>query len=196
MAAKRICSVEGCGKPHLCRGFCVMHYARWNRGSPLTKAPSTSRTTIANAYREALASDTDECVIWPLRRNAAGYAVWAKHKRFSALVARHMCRELYGEPPNPSYHAAHSCGNGHLGCVNPRHISWKTPTGNSLDRYKHGTMILGVDMWRAKLDPDKVRAIRKLLAAGLSNADIGDQFDVTGSTIWAIKTGRTWVHVV
>lgn len=65
-----------------------------------------------------------------------------------------------------------------------------------MDRYIHNTMILGTDMWKAKLDPDKVRAVREMLEYGASNADIGGYFGVSASTIWAIKTGRTWKHVL
>lgn len=34
--AERICSIEGCGQPHVARGWCRRHYYRWHRsGSPL-----------------------------------------------------------------------------------------------------------------------------------------------------------------
>lgn len=196
MATKRICSVDGCGKPYFCLGFCVLHYSRYSTGKPFSDPPMITRKVSEDAYRQALSSATDECVIWPYRRNKGGYAVWGGYKHFSALVPRHMCWELHGPPPTSRYYAAHSCGKGQLGCVNPRHIVWKTPVANALDRYTHGTMTLGTDMWKAKLDPDKVREIRKLLARGVSNADIGEQFGVHGSTIWAILTRKTWTHVI
>lgn len=35
MAAKSVCSIDGCGKPHSARGWCRMHYMRWlTHGSP------------------------------------------------------------------------------------------------------------------------------------------------------------------
>ena len=45
MAQRRIydpiCSIEGCGKPHRTRGWCITHYTRWYRtGDPLTVRPS------------------------------------------------------------------------------------------------------------------------------------------------------------
>lgn len=35
LATIRLCSVDGCGKPHTARGFCVAHYTRYLRGQDL-----------------------------------------------------------------------------------------------------------------------------------------------------------------
>lgn len=37
MAKKRICSVEGCGKPHKALGYCVAHYKRFKRNGSTQK---------------------------------------------------------------------------------------------------------------------------------------------------------------
>lgn len=43
---KRLCSIDGCGRAHLARGWCQIHYERWSRnGDPLIGsdvAPSTT----------------------------------------------------------------------------------------------------------------------------------------------------------
>jgi len=40
VANSRICSVEGCGKPHEAHGYCPMHYTRWRKhGDPLYEVP-------------------------------------------------------------------------------------------------------------------------------------------------------------
>ena len=46
------------------------------------------------------------------------------------------------------------------------------------------------------LTEDDVRAIKILLATGnLSHRQIGEQFGVSGPTIWQIADGRTWRHI-
>jgi hypothetical protein len=52
---------------------------------------------------------------------------------------RLMCQLAHGDPPTPDHIAAHSCGRGHEGCVNPNHLSWKTYSENELDKRVHGT---------------------------------------------------------
>lgn len=33
-----------------------------------------------------------------------------------------MCELVYGKPPMPKHQAAHNCGKGNLGCINPKHL--------------------------------------------------------------------------
>lgn len=55
-----------------------------------------------------------------------------------------MCQKAHGDPPSPKHDAAHSCGRGHEGCVNPNHLSWKTKKQNQADRITHGTSHLHI----------------------------------------------------
>src|SRR6185312_60585 len=61
------------------------------------------------------------CLLWPFSRNQGGYA---NVGRKSTLVHRIMCEYMHGEPPDGKPEAAHECGKGYLGCVNPHHIVW------------------------------------------------------------------------
>lgn len=79
----------------------------------------------------------DDCLPWPFYR-LHGYGVLGYlGKRYYAH--RFMCSLIHGDPPTPEHQAAHSCGNGHLGCVTPGHLSWKTQSENQLDCRQHGT---------------------------------------------------------
>lgn len=80
----------------------------------------------------------DDCVMWPLFIDPNGRAT-LNHLGKSHKAHRYMCQLAHGAPPTPKHQAAHSCGKGHLGCCNPRHLSWKTNSENQLDRRAHGT---------------------------------------------------------
>lgn len=83
----------------------------------------------------------DACLPWPFAkdnrvgRGSLGYngRGWWAH--------RLMCVLAHGEPPTPKHQAAHNCGKGHFGCVNPKHLEWKTNSQNQLDRAKNGNAL-------------------------------------------------------
>lgn len=81
----------------------------------------------------------DECTIWPFTRNDRGYARTRWNGKLRN-VCRMICEKVNGPPPTRVHQAAHSCGNGHLGCVTKRHLSWKSPQENSDDKYVHGSL--------------------------------------------------------
>lgn len=87
--------------------------------------------------RDHVGYQDPKCLTWPLAREWQGYGILGHDgRRFKAH--RYMCELAHGKPPTPKHEAAHSCGNGHLGCVNPRHLSWKTRAENQQDRSRHG----------------------------------------------------------
>lgn len=103
----------------------------------------------------------DDCLKWPFSidenygRGRIGYngkIYWAH---------RLMCILAHGNPPTPKHQTAHSCGNGHKRCINPRHLSWKTNSQNQSDRRKHGTQ-KGAKGNRAKLSIEQIAEIRSL----------------------------------
>lgn len=127
--------------------------------------------------------NADWCLIWPFARKGGGYAQFS---RSSILVHRLMCEYRNGPPPSPSHHAAHSCERGHDGCVNPNHLSWKTPSENQLDRYRDADL-----QPSRKLTYDQVISIRAL--KGLEPSDItAARFNVHESNIRLIQAGKTW----
>ncbi len=82
--------------------------------------------------KDHLNHDGEECLIFPWSRNHQGYG---QIGYFGKVRKAHhiMCLLAKGAPPTPRHHAAHSCLNGHLGCVHPKHLDWKTPTENRLE---------------------------------------------------------------
>jgi hypothetical protein len=120
----------------------------------------------------------DECLIWPFSR-PIGYGAFG-HLGKQYRAHRFMCELVHGPAPSPRHQAAHSCGNGRNGCVNPRHLSWKTNGENQLDRRAHGTdNRMGPKGRLTVEDLDEIRRLR----ATMTQPQLAKMFGVTHSTI-------------
>jgi hypothetical protein len=131
--------------------------------------------------------DGDDCLIWPFYRKPEGYGTLGhlgKVRRAHNL----MCELARGPAPTPRHQAAHSCGNGHLGCVHPKHLSWKTCRENRIDSNNHGT---GAALKTRRLTLDRVERI-KLLKGQKSLYELSEEFGVRPDTICKIWRGETW----
>jgi hypothetical protein len=100
-----------------------------------------------------------------------------------------MCILAHGEPELPKHEAAHSCGKGHLGCVNPKHLSWKTPAGNCADKRAHGTDNRGARNGKTRLSAQDVDFIR---SAPPNLKALMDRFGVSKGCISKIRNGSRW----
>lgn len=104
---------------------------------------------------------TDECIIWPFRKDRDGYGRIAPpvqlygNKTFGAH--RLVFRLVNGKWPEPE--ALHSCDT--PSCVNPRHISEGTNAENQRQKAERGRSLRGVQQHSAKLTPTNVEEIRK-----------------------------------
>lgn len=191
MAISSICAAEGCDKAVYCRGWCRAHYQRWWRHhDPL--GGGTSNGELLRYFNDVVAPYLGEdCLIWPYSRAGNKYGeVRVAGKR--NLVHRLVCERRHGPPPTPDHQAAHLCGKGHEGCVNPRHVVWKTPAENTADRLVHGTHNRGERHARVKLTEAGVLEIRRRLAAGETQAAIAADVGVTHSAISSIAIRKNW----
>lgn len=189
MAAPRLCSIPECGKPGYARGWCSAHWARWkHHGHPLGGGTSPGEPQ-RYFYEVVLAYEGDKCLTWPYG------AVAGRARLFKKQVSRLLCEHAYGLPPTQKHEAAHSCGNGHLGCVTKRHLSWKTHAENMADKLIHGTIIRGERQPTAKLTEADVREIRRLKGI-VSQRNLAEHFGVAHRTIYAIQAGRKWAWLV
>lgn len=189
----KTCSVNDCGRRHEAHGFCRKHYARFKRhGDPL--GGTTERWAAQNFMNNIVLMFTaEECLTWPFGDNSHGYGVY--HSAGKTIAAHiYVCAKVHGERPSRDYEAAHSCGNGHLACVNPRHLRWATRSQNQLDRRTHGTVLAGERNPRAKLSEDNVIAIRALCGKR-SQREIAIMFGVSQMIISKISRGLLWGHV-
>lgn len=190
----RICSFDGCGRkltPHSARGLCTGHYQQWQRGEDLRQLEP--RNFLVPWLLAHVDYAGDECLTWPgkPRSDGRGQVKWQGRM---ITAHRQMCILANGEPPDDKPEATHACGNGHLGCVNPRHLRWGSDKDNKADMLVHGTRVRGERQGSAKLKTGDVIAIRSL--AGLkSGGALGAQFGVQPSTIGKIIRRERWGHI-
>ena len=188
------CTIDGCEKKILARGWCAAHYKRWRLyGDPLTvKDPQATPIGAAQKFFESLFElDTRECVIWPFARDRAGYPKITADGTIRN-VGNAICRRLYGPPEGDQTDSAHSCGNGREGCVNPAHLRWATRAENMADSVRLRKMPRGERHHAAKLTDTAVRGIRTAIAKGQTDVAIAKQIGVTVTAIRLIRIGKTW----
>lgn len=104
----------------------------------------------------------DWCLIWPFSRTR-GYGQFGYLGK-GYYAHRYMCELVHGAAPSPEHQAAHSCGNGVEGCVNPKHLSWKTQSENQLDCRQHGTQAKSYDGISGRLSAEQAHQIRRQLS--------------------------------
>lgn len=192
MATQSLCSIHGCGKPADKRGWCGMHYRRWQRhGDPSAHTPA--RVPPGSRLQWLLnhaAYEGDDCLRWPFPYDPNGYgSVTRGGKTFSA--SRIICEEAHGAPPSPDHEAAHSCGRGNAGCLNRNHIRWLLPVDNQAERLAHGTDVRGEKNVHHKLTEQDVLAIRCLEGVEGPSA-VGKAYGVSKTAVMKIWRRENW----
>lgn len=186
-----MCIVEGCvtTKGVIRKGMCPMHYNRVKRHGS-TNAPKGTRNGEPYAFALSLLGYAgNDCLIWPYGRDPNGYGK-IYNGRFMENAHRTVCVIARGNPDHPRLQATHTCGNGHLGCVNPNHLEWGTNSKNQMDRVRDGTSNRGKGHYRNKLTNEQVLEIYS--RKGQSAKAIAPEYGVTRESIRDIWTGKNW----
>ena len=132
--------------------------------------------------------DGEGCLTWPFTINRFwgrgtfgldGEVHWAH---------RYMCKLVHGDPPPDKPYAAHECGNGHLACVHPKHVFWKTSSENAVDRRLHGRRE-GANGTRTYLTPAQVMEIRESKGK-VAQFALAEKFQISRGSVeyWQRKT--------
>lgn len=189
MADKPLCKIEDCGKPVRTRGWCSAHYWRWHRhGDPL--AGAAPRGVISGWIAENIAKAGNDCIFWPFSKYTSGYGK-LKLGRSTVSAHRYICELFNGSAPSPDHEAAHSCGQGKNGCINPNHLRWATSVENEADKVGHGTVPIGERNGAAKLTRADILSIRSLQDVACLE-DIANRFGISKSAVSLIHKRKRW----
>lgn len=104
-------------------------------GKMRTAAVGERFTTIAMFVKSSLSFDGDMCLFVPFATSGSPVVISVDGRQEPA--SRYVCRVTNGDPTDDDLVARHLCGNGHLSCVNPKHLVWGTQSENSLDKGLH-----------------------------------------------------------
>lgn len=190
MATQRVCSIPGCSKRHLARGWCANHYQKWYQHGTPSGAPENKNKPL-RWLQEHVTYLGEDCLPYPFGKTGMGYGVVYPKGEQQVMAHRWMCEQAHGPAPEGKIWVAHSCANGHNACVNPNHLRWATPKENGEDRLAHGNCPQGPTHPNTKLTADQVRQIRAMKGRA-SRFEVAAMFNVTDGAISGIWQGRTW----
>ncbi len=155
----------------------------------MTNSPKKGNGAAIGFLRLLIGYKGRKCVAWPFKRLPNGYGQLG-YLGQQLYAHRLMCELENGPPPSEGHIAAHSCGKGHEGCINPSHLGWKTYSENELDKRVHGTKVKQTWGWKGKLSPEQVDEIRSLKGM-MTQAAIASRFNISEPTIRDIFLGRS-----
>jgi hypothetical protein len=184
----KLCPVPGCGRQRNGRRLCDRHAYRLRRYGSV----DAGRVRVGLAddiISEAIRSDTDACIIWPLSTSHWGYAC-LKRGGTSIRVSRVILEATIGPPPTPEHQAAHSpvvCHNPR--CINPRHLRWATRSENQSDTLLDGTKPRGEKHGNSRLSDDQAREV---LRSTEKTHAMAKRFGVHPETIRKIRNRSSW----
>lgn len=187
----RVCDVEGCSKKHHAHGYCQTHLARFKAyGDP--NAYHEDYRCCERWIEKHKSYQGNDCIEWPFSKGDRGRGVvGVPGGGKSRSAPRAMCIAAHGEPPTPEHQTAHSCGNGHIGCMNPKHLRWATHMENVRDRAEHGRDRRGEEVNTAKLTEVEVLEIRRRKNSQ-SGVSLAKEFKVSTTTISEILSRKSW----
>jgi hypothetical protein len=146
------------------------------------------KATAAQFLKDHIANVGDACVMWPFHVLPTGYGeLGFEGKMYRAH--RLMCTWAHGPAPTNEHCAAHSCHN--RACVNPRHLSWKTPSENMRDKRQNGTNAPLKGKRGYSLTPATVAEIRALIGTETVTS-LAVRYGVSRSTINKVASGELW----
>lgn len=187
------CSIDGCTKEKIARGWCVKHYRRYlRRGDPnlchyTGEKPETFGEVLIRCVPTRISG---ECWVWAGHANK-GYGVI--NKGHPQQAHRYVYEHMIGPIPE-GMDLLHSCDN--PPCVNPDHLHPGTHAQNMHECVSRNRRPHGSKQWKAKLDEAAVYRMRREHKAGnVGLTKFAKEYGVTVGAIYKAVSGRSWKHV-
>lgn len=181
----KTCSIEGCEKRHLSKGFCNMHYIRWRKGDLSRSYMEARAFSLEDAFWRHVDKTSDlPCWRWrgPVdKRNGYGAACFRGEK----MGAHVFSFKIHGGTPVKGMHVGHTCDNGW--CVNPEHLVLQTPQENMVQMVAHGRHN------HAKIDNEIAKRI--ITETGTPMPQLALELGLPYKVVWRVRRGHTWRHV-
>ena len=113
---ERICSIPGCGKRAVARGWCSRHYGKWHaHGDPL-HVTQRDKTPEQRFWEKVV--ESGDCWEWTGGKDYDGYGIHSVGA--SSPRAHRFSYEMMVGPIPDGLHLDHLCRN--TKCVNPDHL--------------------------------------------------------------------------
>ena len=127
---QRICSIEGCDRDAVARGWCLNHYKRERRRA----GGQFVRATVAERLAAAATRQPNGCLEWDRARHADGYGHFYLDGR---IQLAHRAAWIIANGPIPDdMNVCHRCDN--PPCIDPAHLFLGTQSDNVADMVAKG----------------------------------------------------------
>ncbi len=157
---------------------------------------NASRTRPVEELFWSHVEKTDGCWLWTAAVNRGGYGLFSVEKK-TCKAHRYAWQFIYKQFLPAGFDLCHHCDVPH--CVREDHLFVGTRADNMQDCKRKGRLHVpsprGMLHHKAKLDPDKVREIRRLASEKKGPTEIGRLFGVTAGCIWDVVRGKNWKDV-
>ena len=185
------CSVEGCEKPAVARGWCPKHWWRW-RNYGTTDIYSAMDLSPEERFW-AKVDRSGSCWLWTASSRGDGYGAFQVQSTRQVSAHRYSYELHYGQIPDGLV-VMHSCDRPL--CVNPEHLSLGTSAENAADSARKARRPRGSRNSQAKLTEGQVIALRERYArGGVTHRVLAEEYGVSTALINSIINRKAWRHI-